>query len=335
MEFRRERLHAELLDPRRGFARARLPLEIRWDPLTGRSCRLLPAGSVPPPAPVDLERLAAESSPGCPFCAGRVEEQTPMFPPEVVPEGRIRRGEALLFPNLVAYAKWSSVSIYSPERHLLPLAELTPALVADNLATQVAFARAVLAADPSSSWVSVNANQLPPSGSSIFHPHLQGSANPFPTTAQRLLDGIDAERVHEYVEAERRCGERLLGSTGSVDWLASFAPLGPADLRAFAFQVSSPEQLDDDLVGELAHGLSLALGLYAELGFESFNLALYGTPPGAAGGRPLEVRLVARAYFGPLLRSDAMWSERLHGEAAVDLAPETLAELGRARFRRL
>ena len=37
-------------------------------------------------------------------------------------------------------------------------------------------------------------------------------------------------------------------------------------------------------------------------------------------------------YFGPQRRSDAMWSERLHDEAAVDLAPETLAEQGRAFF---
>jgi len=41
MELRRERVTAELLDPRVGFERVRLPLEIRWDPLTGQSCRLL------------------------------------------------------------------------------------------------------------------------------------------------------------------------------------------------------------------------------------------------------------------------------------------------------
>jgi hypothetical protein len=44
------------------------------------------------------------------------------------------------------------------------------------------------------------------------------------------------------------------------------------------------------------------------------------------------LRLVGRAYFGPLLRSDAMWSERLHWEAATDLAPEKVAERGRELF---
>lgn len=201
MELRRERFTAELLDPRRGFESSRVPLEVRWDPLTGQSCRILPQGSLPPPAVQDLEALAEKSRPSCPFCAQRVERETPRFPPEVCPEGRIRVGEALLFPNLVPYAKWNSVSVYSPARHLLPLEELTPSLIGDNLATQVAFARAVIAHDSASAWVSINANQLPPSGSSIFHPHLQGSANPVPTTVQRLFAELAPGRVREYDRA--------------------------------------------------------------------------------------------------------------------------------------
>lgn len=304
---------------------------MRWDPLTGHSCRLLPRGSLQLPVPVDLHRLAEESRPACPFCPESVETLTPRFPPEVVPEGRIRRGEAVLFPNLVAYAKWSSVSIYSAARHVLPLEEIDASLLADNLAAQVAFARAVLDYDASSAWVSINANQLPPSGSSIFHPHLQGTANPWPTTAQRLLAETSPERFREYVESEQQEKDRYLGITGRIHWLTSFAPIGPAEIRAFSFDITSPAELDDELVAELARGLSLAFGLYAELGFQSFNLALYGAPP-RTHGYPLNLRLIARSAVGPLLRSDAMWSERLHWEAVTDIAPEELAETGRLRF---
>jgi UDPglucose--hexose-1-phosphate uridylyltransferase len=229
----------------------------------------------------------------------------------------------------VAYAKWSSVSVYSPERHLLSLDELPPSLLADNLMTQVTFAQAVLRHDPSSNWISVNANQLPPSGSSIFHPHLQGSAHPVPTTFQRHFADLGPTRSREYLELELDDRERLIASTGRVHWLAAFAPVGPAELRAFA-DASSPEELDEAAVAELADGLSRALRLYASLGFQSFNLAIGGTPPN--GHLPLLLRLVGRAYFGPLLRSDAMWSERLHGEAATDLAPEAVAERGRELF---
>jgi galactose-1-phosphate uridylyltransferase len=331
MELRRERVTAELLDPRRDFERVRLPLEIRWDPLTGQSCRLLPEGSLPRPELQDLEAFAAQTGPTCPFCAERIERETPRFPPELWPEGRIRCGEALLFPNLVAYSKWSSVSVYSPQHHLLRLDELTPSLFADNLMSQATFARAVLQHDPSSCWVSVNANQLPPSGSSIFHPHLQGSLNPAPTTVQRILADQGASRVREYVELEQRDGERSIASTGRVEWMTAFAPVGPAEIRAFVLDVASPEELEPPLVAELAEGVSRALRLYAALGFQSFNLALCGTSPGGPGSLLL-VRLVGRAYFGSLLRSDAMWSERMHWEAATDLAPETVAERGRELF---
>jgi galactose-1-phosphate uridylyltransferase len=108
-------------------------------------------------------------------------------------------------------------------------------------------------------------------------------------------------------------------------------PGGPAEIRAFVADTASPEELDEAAVAELADGLSRALGLYASLGFQSFNFALSGTP--ATTPHPvLVLRLVARAYFGPLLRSDAMWSERLHWEAATDLAPEKVAEQGRELF---
>jgi UDPglucose--hexose-1-phosphate uridylyltransferase len=331
VELRREQVVAEFMDPRKGFERASVTFEIRRDPLTGQSCRLLPAGSFPPPAQHDLERLAEETRAGCPFCGPKLERETPLFPPEVWSEGRIHRGEAVLFPNLVPYAKWSSVSVYSPERHLLPLEELTPSLISDNLATQVEFARAVGRHDPSSAWITINANHLAPSGSSIFHPHLQGSANPEPTTMQRLLAAVSPETVRAYLAAEREHGERLISSDGAVDWLASFAPIGPAEIRAFVDGPTSPAELDEALVEKLAAGIAATLRVYAELGFQSFNLAVYGAPTGTRGYL-LNLRLVARAYYGAARRSDAMWSERLQWEAAVDLAPERTAELARATF---
>ena len=45
-----------------------------------------------------------------------------------MPTSSLTQGDAVVFPNLVPYAKWSSVSVYSPERHLLPLPELVPPL---------------------------------------------------------------------------------------------------------------------------------------------------------------------------------------------------------------
>jgi UDPglucose--hexose-1-phosphate uridylyltransferase len=324
--FERETFETELLDPRRSFERTRTTVEARRNPLPGPTARILPAGSFPPPAQHDLERLAASTRDDCPFCTERIEEQTPRLPPEIWPEGRIHVGEAVLFPNLVPYAKWSSVSVYSAGRHNIPLRELTPQLVADNLRAQREFARAAHDHDRASTWIGVNANHLPPAGSSIFHPHLQGSVNPLPTTMQRLLAQVGPDALQSYLAAEHEAAERLVASSTRVTWLASFAPLGPAEICAFVDGARDSSGLTDIDIDELARGISAALRVYDDLGFQSFNLALYGVCDFVL------LRLVARAYFGAAERSDAMWSERLQWEAATDLAPEHVAELARAVF---
>jgi galactose-1-phosphate uridylyltransferase len=286
-----------------------------------------------PPNDEDLEAIGRRTAESCPFCGDRLEARTPQFPPDVVTEGRIRRGKAVLFPNLFAYSRFSAVSVYSPDLHYVPLGHMTAELVTDNLATQVAFARAAMACDVDARWASINANHMLPSGSSLFHPHLQGSVDPVPTTMQRLLADLPADGFRAYLDAERDAGERYLGTSGRVHWLASFAPLAPGELRALMFDIASPAELDDGLVRELGRGIATALNLYAELGFESFNLALYGAPPGS-DGYALNLRMACRSNLKYLYRSDSTYFERLHWEAAVDISPEELAKHAGERFGR-
>jgi galactose-1-phosphate uridylyltransferase len=333
MELARRVLSAEILDPRYGFERRVVPVEVRWDPLTGQASRVLPERGLMPRSDTDLEELARETAERCPFCAARIDEQTPRFPPAVSADGRFRRGSAVCVPNLFPYSRFSSVTVYGPELHYLPLAAMTEDLVADNLAAQVAFVRAAMTSDPEAHWASINANHMLPSGSSLFHPHTQGSVDPVPTTMQRLLAETPPERFDAYLAAERAAGARDLGSSGRVEWLASFAPLAPCELRAFVPGVASPAQLDDVLVRELGAGIARALNLYAEMGFESFNMAMYAAPRGTAG-RPLNLRLACRSNPRSHYRSDATYFERLHWEAAVDIAPEEVAERAGDRFRR-
>src|SRR5580658_2403454 len=331
MELRRELLTAEMIEPATGQLVSAV-IEVRFDPLTGHSSRILPERGLMPASDFDLEAFARESQPGCPFCPGRLETLTPRLPPGIHPDGRIVCGEAVLFANLHAYSSHSSVSVYSPRLHYLPVGAITAGLLADNLATQVAFAKAVMAAEPRSRWASINANHMLPSGSSLFHPHMQGIVDSQPTTMQRMLAELPPQRFSDYLDAERRSAERYLGDTGRIEWLASFAPIAPAELRAFVAGACTPAELDDDLVAELAHGLALALGGYAEMGFQSFNLAIYGAPPGSAG-YPLNLRLACRSNPRPLYRSDSAFLERLHWEGAVDLAPEAVARQIGERFR--
>jgi len=347
VELRSEVFKGELRHPGGGFAPASLRLEVRWDPLTGHTARLIESPDpLFPPNTYDLAALAAATQPDCPFCPHAVEVATPKLAAALWSEaaqdsggdGRIGRGQALLFPNLRAYAKHSSVAVYGTTLHYLSVAELgqDARLIGDNLAAQRDWLRAVWAADPAAGWASVNANHLFSSGSSVFHPHTQGAATPVPTTMQALLAQVPPQRYADYLATERRLGRRHLGSTGTIEWLSSFAPLGPAELRAFVPGVASPVELDDDRLAELATGIATALGLYGELGFESFNLALYGAPPGTVG-YPLNLRMLVRSNLTQAepYRSDATYLERLHWEAAVDLpfTPEVLAERAGDRFR--
>jgi UDPglucose--hexose-1-phosphate uridylyltransferase len=331
MELRRERLTAEMIEPSTGEP-VRTTIEVRFDPLTGHSSRILPERGLMPATDFDLEAFAIQTQPNCPFCPGRVDRLTPRLAARIHPDGRLRSGEAVLFANLHAYSSHSSVSVYSPRLHYLPLGEITERLLTDNLATQVVFVKAVMAAEPQSRWASINANHMLPSGSSLFHPHLQGIVDVVPSTMQRMLAEVPPQRFAAYLDAERRGGERYLGDTGHIQWTVSFAPIAPAEVRAFIGGISSPAELDDEIIGELAHGLVLVLGAYAEMGFQSFNCAIYGAPP-ATDGYPLNLRLACRSNLKPFYRSDSTFLERLHWEGAVDLAPESVARQIGERFR--
>ncbi|HZD72779.1 MAG TPA: hypothetical protein VE776_02625 [Actinomycetota bacterium] len=179
----------------------------------------------------------------------------------------------------------------------------------------------------------------PDSGFASARTRLEQRWDPLTGHSSRLVSSPDAlfppERFEDYLATERRLGRRHLGGTGTVEWLASFAPLGPAELRAFLPGVASPAELSGDRVAELAHGVAIALGLYVELGFQSFNLALYGAPAGTAG-YPLNLRMLARSNLDTPYRSDATFMERLHWEAALDLTitPEAVADRAGDRFRR-
>jgi UDPglucose--hexose-1-phosphate uridylyltransferase len=324
-------LTAEMVDPDTAEL-TRTRIEVRVDPLTGHTSRILPNRGLMPPNDFDLEAFARENQPRCPFCPDRIEQLTPRLPPAIDTDGRIARGEAVLFPNLHSYSSHSCVSVYSPRLHYLPLGHITERLMADNVAAQVAYANAVMAAEPDARWASINANHMLPSGSSLFHPHLQGIVDSQPTTFQRMLADVPAARFDAYLDAERRSGERFLGAGDRVQWLVSFAPIAPAELRAFVVGVSSPAELDDALSAELAQGLTRALNAYAEMGYESFNLAMYGAPPGTAG-YPLNLRIACRSNLKPDYRSDSTFLERLHWEGAVDLAPEDVADRIRDRFK--
>jgi hypothetical protein len=172
--FRKEIKQGRQYDPRHNFALSTIASEIRYDPLTGDSGRLCHFlfNSAPP---TDLSALIANSAVTCPFCPGAVDKVTPRFPEDLLPEGRLRHGAAVLFPNLFPYDDVSAVAVIS-ECHFHPLEDIPKQIIVDGITIARKFLRRIEAghresADPG--YGIVVWNYLPPAGASQVHPHMR------------------------------------------------------------------------------------------------------------------------------------------------------------------
>jgi galactose-1-phosphate uridylyltransferase len=338
IDFEERDMEASVPDLAAGGAWTRTQLRWRRDPLTGASARLLTGVKLQPRTRPDLADLAAPPA-FCPFDADRLETATSPFPPEITTEGRIRCGQAVVVPNVMAYATHSAVGVYDTERHFLDLDELTPTLIADALVAMVRHAQAVRRFDPGAAWSSINANYLPPSGASLVHPHLQSAHDAAGLTHQRIL----AERSREWAEVnqpywvtlvdQEANGPRWVGHTGRVAWLTPFAPTGFNEVWGVVAGVADLIDLTEDDCRALGEGLSRVFTMYHHWNLASFNFGIMGGGPRSAQNAfHVVLKVVSRSNPEPIYRSDATYFERLYGEALVDVSPEEVAEGLRAAF---
>jgi UDPglucose--hexose-1-phosphate uridylyltransferase len=306
-------------------------LQVRFDPLLGNSSRIAEGVKLQTSIDAALASFRAPDT-NCPFCADRIENVTPRIAPEITPVGRIRVGETVLFPNLVPYSKYAAVAAFTA-RHWLDLHDFTPALIADNLAASLNYIRAVTKADADARFCAYNINYLYPSGGSLPHSHSQLYVDPFPTSMMRMQHAA----VAAYGNANRRCfwndlvaeetarAERIISCDGPVIWMTPFAPLGFNEVRAVLCERATLLELLHTDIQALASGISRVLAWYDSIGYNSFNLALYSGELGRDTADRVNLTMVTRTAMVPFYRSDSMYLERLHWEAAVDRTPEEIA----------
>jgi UDPglucose--hexose-1-phosphate uridylyltransferase len=339
IEFDERDLHASVPDLAAGGAWTRVRLRWRRDPLTGASTRILTGVKLQPDTRPDMTGLTAKPA-FCPFDSEHLEKATVPFPAELAPEGRIRVGKAVVVPNIIAYATYSAVGIYDPARHFLDLDELTPSLIGDALSAMVRHTRAVRRLDPSAVLSSVNANYLPPAGSSLVHPHLQSAHDSCGVTGQRVLveqaEAWQDRHGSSYwadLVGQEDGGPRWLGRTGRVAWLTPFAPTGFHEVWGVIDGAADLTDLTEQDTQDLGRGLSGVLAAYGAWNLASFNFALIGGGPLARErGHRVVLKVLSRSNPEPVYRSDATYFERLLGEAMIDLSPEDVADGVRARF---
>lgn len=274
----------------------------------------------------DFSELIQKSSHGCFFCPENIQRATPKFLPEIVPEGRIALGEATVFPNLFPFAEHHAIAAIC-KKHFLDLNEFTQKQIADALAASLDYFRRIKKAK----YFYINWNHMPPSGASIIHPHMQLLADDKPTYLLKLY--LDASAAHykkrkenywlKLIKNEEELGKRFIARTGSIAWLATYAPLGNNEIIAVFEDTSSLLDIAPR-ISHFAKGLKKILAAYSNLGVRSFNLTTYSAPE-KTSDFCLNVRLVSRPTPHRYYTSDAGFMEILHHERVAEHLPEKLA----------
>ncbi len=283
MQFERIKKETVILNPQKEMAEQHIPSEIRLDPLTGRTARICHFMGLHWEKP-DFQALVSGTEAWCPFCGGKVLTITPCFPPDLIPEGRLKKDDMVIFPNIAPYDSLGAVATFS-SRHYIPMADFTPEHIASAFGFALDFFRRIEASGhPEAVYYIINWNYMPPAGSSLIHPHLQvfcTSSAPNLMRQELEASGTYDKRYgttfwDDLVAAERQSEERYLGRIGRSHWLTAFAPIGVAgDVLAVVEEARYTLDLNGQDLTDLATGLVKVMGEYERMGIYSFNMNFF------------------------------------------------------------
>ncbi|HBT97436.1 MAG TPA: hypothetical protein DEB25_07305 [Desulfobulbaceae bacterium] len=327
--------------PQKGREPQRVESEIRVDPLTRRTsriCHFMPPAWKKP----DLDALVAKAGDWCPFCGDNAHQVTPCFPADLISEGRMRKGNMMIFPNLAPYDSVSAVALFGTHLHFIPMTDFTPSLIAETFAFCCEFFQRITAANhPEAVYHLINWNHMPPSGSSVIHPHLQV----FSTSTAPLLmrQELDAAKVYfaqhgsvywdDLVAAEQADGRRYLGKIGRSHWMTAFAPLGTAgDVMAVVENVRATLELTPADLADIAAGLACAMAAYDKMGLYSFNMGFFTS---TADDETFRFHLLfsPRVYFNAVLGTpDTGALRNLYNESISIAFPEKISAMLKPDF---
>lgn len=334
-----------LHNPLNGFSLEEQRVEVRRDPILGDTSVLnrqqhAKTGFFGENDRGFIANLVDKSAASCIFCGDRLATATARYPEDLIPGGRMTRGEATLLPNLFALGAYHPVVVLA-RAHFLELAGFTPALLFDGFGAAREFLNCVYRRDPSAVFAAIGANYLQPGGASVVHPHLQLLVTPVAYTHhERLL--LACHRHHErhgssclddLAREERRLGRRFVANRGGWNWMAAFAPQGSNEILAVHESAQDFAALPDGDLEALAAGISGVLGFYGRLGLLSFNYALFSVRQGtAAPGFRCCFRIVNRQNLYPAYRNDDYFLQKLLQTDLVVTPPEELAQRLRDHF---
>jgi UDPglucose--hexose-1-phosphate uridylyltransferase len=311
-------------------------VEYRFDPLTREQTRINPARArrfKQAQSDVEWKGIIERSRKACVFCPEKIRQNTPTFPETICPEGRIRRGETVIFPNLNPFGENHAVATLS-EAHFLDVDGFKVGLLRDNLVASREYILSVCNNNREARWPIWVWNYLPPSAGSIIHPHVQilVEGRPVPQLAELLargeayLDDHGRNYWEDLVSEEQKLNERYIFGDDSLAVIASFAPRGFNEIQ-FIFSRNSLVDLSEAEIDTFVHALNNALCGYKAMGVGSFNLITYS---GSLAEKPDSYRLHARLFSRPYPRgvytNDTGPMERGYDVWVIDTVPEELPD---------
>jgi len=344
IRFKKFQERALLHNPLKNFEIDTQPIEYREDPLSGftsfiRTGRAFWAGVYKTDAAI-LERLIEETRGKCFFCPEKVATSTPKFPVDFIPEGRLARGEATLFPNLFAHKQYSAI-IAITHKHYLKLNEFSPIVLMNAFKLADFYVRRAHEVG-GVEYAEIGGNYLYPSGASMVHPHLQVILSHGPHSLIRVYTEKGRSHYRRYsrnfwdelIEKEKGLGERYLGTLGSTEWFTPFAPVKEDEVDAVVRGKSNLLEFDDSDWENLAQGISRVLRAYHDKGFSCFNYAIYSGPLGKKLSHYLwaGMKIVSRSSVQAYPVSDTWYSSSILLDGFVVEPPEEIAKQIRPYF---
>ena len=131
----------------------------------------------------------------------------------------------------------------------------------------------------------------------------------------------------DFVALEKAMGQRYIGTTGQVEWAASFSPAGTNEIIGVLPERCNFSEITATDIADLARGLVNVLRGYSDLGLSTFNFALYsGSLENRDSAFRCFIRIISRQNVYENYRTDDYFLQKLLDNELILTPPEMLAE---------
>ncbi len=331
ISFRKDIETTIYLSPFSNFEQHEGKVEIRWDPLTDFTARVVHF-------PVRKfekfnfeDAISTSLSSKCPFCEEHASSMTARLDTTIFEAEHLEYGEVKIIPNLLTFDKYSLVAIISKEHYVDMKGLAEKNCIVNGIRSLLEAFKMIRQKDPLVEFFSLNCNYMPMSGGSLIHPHVQGIAGRYATNYHRLMldrsgDFFQKEKEVFWdvlIREEKERGERFIGESGTTAWYTPFAPKGNIDIGCI-FQEPSLFSVSDREWNDFNAGLNKVLAYLDSENVGGFNFTIFAGADEEKGFRT-NARIVARRFLPPVNAADVNYFEKIHMESVCLVFPEHVA----------